>query len=145
VNHIPWIGERQLHEHKILSISAQHYYTYLNSSLLKAPRECVLHGLVPSSNWAPLWSHSMRMHLVAMPDWYLAVYSNGSSFTPAPSIIFYTSSIFLGRLAGLHSLRPLQLQPLNCRGSPWNREESSWCHKSVHVQPGVVDAYPGIT
>jgi hypothetical protein len=42
------------------------YCTYLN--ILEAPREYVLHGLVPSLNWAPFWPLSMRMHLVAMPS-----------------------------------------------------------------------------
>jgi hypothetical protein len=30
--------------------NAYNYYTYLNSGLLEAPREYVLHGLVPDSN-----------------------------------------------------------------------------------------------
>ncbi len=44
------------------------YYTYLNSGLLRAPREYVLHGLVPGSDWAPLWPHPISMHLVATPN-----------------------------------------------------------------------------
>ncbi len=41
------------------------YYTYLNSDLLEAPCEYILHGLIPSLNWAPFWPHPMSMHLVA--------------------------------------------------------------------------------
>ncbi len=44
------------------------YCTYLNGGLLGAPREYVLHGLVPGLNWAPLWPHPMSMHLVTTPS-----------------------------------------------------------------------------
>ncbi len=44
------------------------YCTFLNSGLLEAPREYVLHGLVPGLNWAPFWPLPMSMHLVAMPS-----------------------------------------------------------------------------
>jgi hypothetical protein len=43
-------------------------YTYLNSGLLVAPREYVLHGLVPGMYWAHLWPLLMSMHLVATPN-----------------------------------------------------------------------------
>jgi hypothetical protein len=42
--------------------------TYLNSHLLEAPREYVLHGLVPGLNWAPFWPLPLSMHLVATPN-----------------------------------------------------------------------------
>ncbi len=67
MNHIYWSSKNQLCEHRILGINTQCYYTYLNSGLLKAPRKYVIHGLVPSSNWAPLWPHPSSMHLVATP------------------------------------------------------------------------------
>ncbi len=44
------------------------YCTYLNSHLLEAPREYVLHGLVPGLNFAPFWPPPLSMHLVAMPS-----------------------------------------------------------------------------
>ncbi len=44
------------------------YCTYLNRSFLEAPREYVLHGLVPDLNWAPFWLLLMSMHLVATPS-----------------------------------------------------------------------------
>jgi hypothetical protein len=44
------------------------YCTYLNSGLLEAPHEYVLHGLVPGLNWALFWPHPMSMHLVATPS-----------------------------------------------------------------------------
>jgi hypothetical protein len=44
------------------------YCTYLNSGLLEAPCEYVLHGLVPGLNWAPFWPLPMSMHLVATPS-----------------------------------------------------------------------------
>ncbi len=47
---------------------AYNYYTYLNSGLLWAPREYVLHGLVLGLDWAPLWPHPISMHLVAMAN-----------------------------------------------------------------------------
>ncbi len=39
--------------------------TYLNSNLLMAHHEYVLHGLVPGMYWAHLWPLLMSMHLVA--------------------------------------------------------------------------------
>jgi hypothetical protein len=47
---------------------AYNYYKYLNNSLLRAPREYVLHGLVLGLDWAPLWPHPISMHLVATPN-----------------------------------------------------------------------------
>jgi hypothetical protein len=44
------------------------YCTYLNSWLLEAPPEYVLHGHVPGLNWAPFWLLPMSMHLVATPS-----------------------------------------------------------------------------
>ncbi len=58
------------------------YCTYLNRHLLGAPREYVLHGLDPGSNWVPFWPLPLSMPLVAMPNQYLAVYFSGSGFTP---------------------------------------------------------------
>jgi hypothetical protein len=37
------------------------------------------------------------MHLVATPSWYLAVYCDGSSFTPAPSTIWVASHLSTGK------------------------------------------------
>ncbi len=48
--------------------NAYNYCTYLNNGLLEAPREYVLHGLVPGLNWAPFWPLPMSMHLVASPS-----------------------------------------------------------------------------
>ncbi len=48
--------------------TTNNYCTYLNSSLLEAPREYVLHGLIPGLNWASFWPHPMSMHLVATPS-----------------------------------------------------------------------------
>jgi hypothetical protein len=45
---LPGAGKKQLRKHRILDIHVQCYHTHLNSGLLKAPREYVLHGLVPS-------------------------------------------------------------------------------------------------
>jgi hypothetical protein len=42
--------------------------TYLNSGLLVAPCEYVLHGLVPGIDWTPFWPLLAIMHLVAMPN-----------------------------------------------------------------------------
>ncbi len=42
--------------------------TYLNSGLLMAPREYVLHGLVPGMYCAHLWPLLTSMRLVAMPN-----------------------------------------------------------------------------
>jgi hypothetical protein len=42
--------------------------TYLNSHLLGAPREYVLHGLVPGLDWVSFWPPSPSMHLVAMSN-----------------------------------------------------------------------------
>jgi hypothetical protein len=42
--------------------------TYLNSGLLVAPREYVLHGLVPGIDWTPSWPILMSMYLVATPN-----------------------------------------------------------------------------
>ncbi len=44
------------------------YCTFLKSGLLEAPREYVLHGLVPGLDWAPFWALPMSMHLVATPS-----------------------------------------------------------------------------
>ncbi len=44
------------------------YCTYLNSHVLEAPREYVLHGLVPGLNWAPFWPLPLSKHLVATPN-----------------------------------------------------------------------------
>ncbi len=71
--------------------NSYNYCTYLNRGLLEAPREYILHGLVPGLNRAPFWSHPIGMHLVAMPNTYLAVYCNGSSFTQVPSAIWVAS------------------------------------------------------
>jgi hypothetical protein len=65
------------------------YCTYLNSGLLRAPREYVLHGLVPGLDWASFWPHSLwACILLPRPTRYLAVYCNGSSFIPPPSSIW---------------------------------------------------------
>ncbi len=117
------------------------YCTYLNSGLLEAPHEYVRHGLVPGLNWASFWPLPMSMHLVAMPSpvsccllqqfkfllswwlltnvqvnitttlhdtWHTCIY-----ITLALQFIssFYTSSVFLGRLALLDSHRLLQVLP----------------------------------
>ncbi len=42
--------------------------TYLNSSLLVAPLEYVLHGLVLGIDWTLFWPLLMSMHLVATPN-----------------------------------------------------------------------------
>ncbi len=42
--------------------------TYLNSGLLVASHEYVLHGLVPGMCRAHLWPLLMSMHLVATPN-----------------------------------------------------------------------------
>jgi hypothetical protein len=63
--------------------NAYNYCTYLNSGLLEATRECVLHGLVPGLNWAPFWPLPMSMHLVATPAQYLDVSCNRPSFIPS--------------------------------------------------------------
>ncbi len=58
-----------IHEHmKYKTAIHDNYCTYLNCDLLEAPREYVLHGLVPGLNSAPFWPHPMSMHLVAMPS-----------------------------------------------------------------------------
>ncbi len=44
------------------------YCKYLNSGLLEAPREYILHGLVPAIDRTPLWTFLMSVHLVAMPQ-----------------------------------------------------------------------------
>jgi hypothetical protein len=41
--------------------------TYLNSRLLGAPCECVLHGLDPGLDWASFWPSTSRVFHVAMP------------------------------------------------------------------------------
>jgi hypothetical protein len=41
--------------------------TYLNSHLLGAPREYVLHGLDPGLDWASFWPSTPRAFRVAMP------------------------------------------------------------------------------
>jgi hypothetical protein len=134
-----WVLEdtrRQMHKN---------YYTYLNSGLLRAPREYVLHGLVPGLDWASIWPHSMSMHLVATPNPVSCCLLQGFKFHPCLLLSgwlltnvqvnitttlhdtchtciyitivllfissFYTSSMFLGRLAVLHALRTLQLSP----------------------------------
>ncbi len=71
-----WVLEdtrRQMHKN---------YYTYLNSSLLRAPREYVLHGLVPGLDWASIWPHSMSMHLVATPNPVSCCLLQGFKFHP---------------------------------------------------------------
>ncbi len=45
-----------------------HQRTYLNSSLLMAPREYVLHGLNPGLYWTHIGPLLTRMHLVATPN-----------------------------------------------------------------------------
>ncbi len=114
------------------------YYTYLNSDLLKVPRKYVLHGLVPSSNWAPLWPYPMSMprpagiccllqlfkfhtQCLLLSGWLLTniqvniittLHDIGHTCIYITWVLlfissFYTSSIFLGRLAALHSFRLL--------------------------------------
>ncbi len=58
------------------------YCTYLNSQLLEAPREYVLHDLVPGLNWVPFWPLPLSMHLVAMPNPVSYCLLSGSGFTP---------------------------------------------------------------
>ncbi len=41
--------------------------TYLNSCLLGAPRECVLHGLDPGLDWTSFWPSTPGVFHVAMP------------------------------------------------------------------------------
>jgi hypothetical protein len=76
------ITTRYMNTHSYKIANSYNYCTYLNSSLLGAPREYVLHGLVPGLNWAPFWPRLTSMHLDAKPAQYLAVYYSGSSFTP---------------------------------------------------------------
>jgi hypothetical protein len=54
--------------HNITRQQCIYYCTYLNSGLLEAPREYVLHGLIPGLNWASYWPLPMSMHLVATPS-----------------------------------------------------------------------------
>ncbi len=119
------------------------YYTYLNSGLLEAPCEYVLHGLIPGLNWAPFWPHPMSMHLVATPSSVSCCLSQRFKFHTQRLLLsgwlltnvqvnitttlhdtwhtciyitlvllfissFYTSSIFLGRLAAPNSHHLLQ-------------------------------------
>jgi hypothetical protein len=99
-------------------------YTYLNSGLLKAPRKNVLHGLIPGLT--PFWPHPPSMHLVATPTPVSCCLLQGFKIHPNITTTLhdtcthvhhtsitihsssYTSSIFLGRLAVLHLLCPLQ-------------------------------------
>ncbi len=68
MNQYPWMQEiiaQYVNAHNYKMTITHNYSTYLNSGLLEAPREDVLHGLVPGLNWAPLWPLPMTMHLVA--------------------------------------------------------------------------------
>ncbi len=64
------------------------YCTYLNYGLLEAPREYVLHGLVPGLNWAPFWPHPWACILLPRPTRSLAVNCNSSSFTPSTPLLY---------------------------------------------------------
>ncbi len=71
-------GNCQLSEGSMCSDSANIYSyrtimhnsqcTYLNSGLLVAPSEYVLHGLALGVYWTRLWPLLTSMHLVATPD-----------------------------------------------------------------------------
>ncbi len=64
--------------------NAYNYCTYLNSGLLEAPCEYVLHGLVPGLNWAPSWPLHMSMYFVTT--------------VPQPSILLF---IVMGQVSHL--------------------------------------------
>jgi hypothetical protein len=55
LQHVTWIHDITRWQ------THNNYCTYLNSRLLEAPREYILHGLVPGLNWAPFWPLPMSM------------------------------------------------------------------------------------
>jgi hypothetical protein len=66
--------------------------TYLNSHLLEAPREYVLHGLDPGLDWVSFWSPSLNVFLVCYgPSSILLVVLMDRVSHPTPSLL-------LGRL-----------------------------------------------
>ncbi len=63
------------------------YCTYLNWGLLEALRKYILHGLVPGLNWTPFCLTLWACILLPSLAQYLAVYCNGSSFTPSAPLL----------------------------------------------------------
>ncbi len=66
----PWMQEiiaQYVNAHNYKTTITHNYSTYLNSGLLEAPREDVLHGLVPGLNWAPIvaspYDHASCCHV----------------------------------------------------------------------------------
>ncbi len=66
--------------------------TYLNSHLLEAPREYILHGLDPGFDWASFWSPS--------PNVFLVCYDPSSIllFVPTDWVSHLSPSLLSGRL-----------------------------------------------
>jgi hypothetical protein len=82
------------------------YCTYLNSHLLGAPHEYVLHGLVPGLNWVLSGLSLSACILLPCPTQYLAVYFSGSGFTPNAFLLsgWLLTNLQVNNITTLHDI-----------------------------------------
>ncbi len=78
----------------------------LEQPSLGAPCEYVCNGLVPGFDWAPFWPLPLSRLLVAMSTQYLAVYLNGSGFTPNAFLLsgWLLTNVQVNNITTLHNI-----------------------------------------